>query len=210
MTPPEAVFVNHDDFERSGPFNFSLRVLWGPEIILKYEQTCTNKTVLNIDCLLLWMTVLFRTISHLNFVGFLKVIPSSLICNQPSWTSDQQCWPGKCTKPGGHVAEQKAQASTFLPGCGLQNTALKNVQPSWRERWQDTAETITVQRILLCFFKLEGLGFKAKNPFGYCIGHGFSSWVLLAKDMRNIRMCCRPGERAAFLSCDFSPQKLWS
>ena len=160
------------------------------------------------SCSLLWRTVLFLENLTLKFCGFLEAIPLSLIFNQPSGTSDRQCQPGRCTTPGGYVAEQKAKATTFLPGCGLQNTTPKNVQPSWRERGQDTAETTTVQRILLCFFKLEGLGFKVKNPFWYCVGYGFSSCVLLARDMRNIRMGHRPEERATFLLYDFfSPRR---
>lgn len=63
-----------------------------------------------------------------------------------------------------------------------------------------------MQRIILrffFFFRLEGLGFKVQNPvmfFEIALAViPLPSCILLAEDMRNIRMCHRPGDGAPYL-----------
>lgn len=53
------------------------------------------------------------------------------------------------------------------------------------------------------FFRLEGLGFKVQNPvmfFEIALAViPLPSCILLAEDMRTIRMCHRPGDGAPYL-----------
>lgn len=67
-----------------------------------------------------------------------------------------------------------------------------------------------VQRIILSLYRLGDLSFKLKNFVIFSdialATVSLPPCVLLAGDMRNCRMCHRPGERAAFLPCSISSE----
>lgn len=99
------------------------------------------------------------------------------------WTSNQKCHPcERCTK----LADTKGKGHySFLPGCGLQNMTLRNVQSPWKEKWRDIAEITRVQRIILRFFFFQagGFGFQSAESchvFWDCFGRDSFTFLYLA------------------------------
>lgn len=108
---------------------------------------------------------------------FLKLFVSLCFlidCHEPLTRSTTS---GRCTKPGKYVAEQQAKATVVFCQAVVCKTWLKNVQPPWRERWRDIAETTMCAKDYSEFFQAARFKFqdRASCPiFWYC----FWPWFL--------------------------------